>query len=137
MYKNGLIRKIRLISKFMTFQPGKQTIWIHILPNISKSKDNQTMKFRQLIEHIIRNIFIEKSCTKMVNKQFPDSFLKNQNWTYLWINSFIQFVFTVCQVEGYWNQLKLSCRPLAFTSFKAFLKNKKKFGTSLRVSFSA
>ena len=48
----------------MTFQPGKQTIWIHILPNISKSKDNQTMKFGQLIEHIIRNIFIEKSYTK-------------------------------------------------------------------------
>ena len=44
MYKNGLIRKITLFSKFMTSQPGKQTIAIHILPNISRSKDNQTMK---------------------------------------------------------------------------------------------
>ena len=26
----------------------------------------------------------------------------------------------VCQVEGYQNILKLSCRPLAFTSYKAF-----------------
>ena len=25
---------------------------------------------------------------------------------------------------------KLSCRPLAITSYKAFLKNKKRFGTS-------
>ena len=30
-----LIRKIRLNSKFMTSQPGLQTIAIHILPNIS------------------------------------------------------------------------------------------------------
>ena len=28
---------------------GLQTIAIHILPNISQSKDNQTMKFGQLI----------------------------------------------------------------------------------------
>ena len=31
--------------KFMTPQPGQQTIAIHILPNISRSKGNQTMKF--------------------------------------------------------------------------------------------
>ena len=42
MYKNGSIRKIRLISKFMMSEPGKQTIAIHILPNISRSKDNQS-----------------------------------------------------------------------------------------------
>ena len=33
----------------MTSQPG-YTITIHILPNISRSKDYQTMKFGQLIE---------------------------------------------------------------------------------------
>ena len=40
------------------------TIVIHILPNISRSKGNQTMKFDQLIEYKMRNIFLEKSCTK-------------------------------------------------------------------------
>ena len=35
----------------MTLQPGLQTIAIHILPNISQSKGNQTMKFSQLIEY--------------------------------------------------------------------------------------
>ena len=50
MQKNGLIKKIRLISKFMTLEPGKQTMTIHILTNISRSKGNQTMKFGQLIE---------------------------------------------------------------------------------------
>ena len=40
----------------MTSQPGLQTIAIHILPNISQSKGNQTMKFSQLIEYNKRNI---------------------------------------------------------------------------------
>ena len=49
--KNGLIRVIRLTSKFIMSQPGLQTIAIHILPNISRSKDNKTMKLGQLIEY--------------------------------------------------------------------------------------
>ena len=32
------------------------------------------------------------------------------------------FVFILCQAEDYQNIFKLSCRPLAFTSFEAFLK---------------
>ena len=34
----------------MTGQPGKQTITMNILPKISRSKSNQTIKFGQLIE---------------------------------------------------------------------------------------
>ena len=37
MLENDLIRKVRLISKFMTQQPWKQIIAIHISPNISRS----------------------------------------------------------------------------------------------------
>ena len=37
---------------------------IHIIPNISRSEDNQTMKFGQLTECNMRNIFLEKSYTK-------------------------------------------------------------------------
>ena len=62
--KNDLIRKIRLISKFMTSEPGKQINAIQILPNISRSKGNQTMKFGQWIDYNMRNIFFEKLCTK-------------------------------------------------------------------------
>ena len=46
-----------LNSSFWMSQPGKQTIPIHILPNISRSKSNHTMKFGQLIEYNMRNIF--------------------------------------------------------------------------------
>ena len=49
----------------------------------------------------------------------------------------LQFVFIVCRVEDYQNILKLSCRQLAFTSYKAFLKNKKRSRTSLPASYSA
>ena len=63
-WKNSLIRKIRLISKFMTSQPSLQAIPIHILPNISQNKGDQTMKFGQLKEHNKRNIFIPKLCGK-------------------------------------------------------------------------
>ena len=56
--KNGLIRKISLILKFMASQPGLQTIVVHILPNISQSKSKQAMEFVELIEYNKRNIFL-------------------------------------------------------------------------------
>ena len=62
--KDGLSRKIRLISKLMTSLPCQQTIAIHQLPNISRSNDNQKMKFGQVIEYNKRNIFLQKLCRK-------------------------------------------------------------------------
>ena len=50
----------KIILKFTTSQREKQTIAIQILPNISQSKGNQTMKFSQLIEYNKRNIFLQK-----------------------------------------------------------------------------
>ena len=48
----------------MTSQSGYQTVAIHMFPNISRSQINQTMKFGRLIEYNMKNIFLEKSCTK-------------------------------------------------------------------------
>ena len=45
-----------------------------MLPNISKSKGNQTMKFGQLIECDIRNIFLETSYTKYGVETSPRPF---------------------------------------------------------------
>ena len=42
----------------MMSQPGLQTTPKYYLPNVSQSKDSQTMKFGQLIEHNKRNIFL-------------------------------------------------------------------------------
>ena len=54
-WKNSLIRKLRLISEFMTWQTGQQIVTMHILLNISRSKGNQIMKFGQTWE-IVREI---------------------------------------------------------------------------------
>ena len=63
----------------MTSQPGEQTIAIHILPNMSRSKGNQAIKYGQLIEYYMKNIFVERSYTNVVEKLFPDLYLKNQS----------------------------------------------------------
>ena len=60
----------------MTLQPGKQTIAIQILANISTSKRNQTMKFGQLIEYNMRIIFLEKSFSKCGGETIPRPFSK-------------------------------------------------------------
>ena len=55
----------------MTSPPGKETIAMLILPNISRSKGNQTMKFGQVIEYNKRNSFLEKSYTKYGGESIP------------------------------------------------------------------
>ena len=77
MWVNGLIRKISLISKPLTSQPGKQIIATHILTKISRSKCNQAMKFGQLIEYNLRNIFLEEWYTKYGGETIRRPFLNN------------------------------------------------------------
>ena len=55
----------------MALQPGQQTISIHILPNISRSKGKLTMKFDQVIQYNLRNIFVEKAYTKCAGETIP------------------------------------------------------------------
>ena len=43
---------------------GKQIINIHIFPNISTSKGNQTIKFGPLIEYKLRYFSLQKTCRK-------------------------------------------------------------------------
>ena len=47
--KNSLIKKLWLISRFMTLKTRKKIITIHVLPNISRSKGKQAIKFGHLI----------------------------------------------------------------------------------------
>ena len=77
--KNSLIRKIRLISKSVTSQPGQQTIATYIWLNISRSKGNKPMKFGQLIKYNMRNILVELSFTKCAGETVVRPYLKIQN----------------------------------------------------------
>ena len=56
----------------MTLQP----IEIHILPNISRSKGNQTMKCGHLTEYDIRRSLVEKSYIKCGEETIPRVFSK-------------------------------------------------------------
>ena len=58
----------------MTSQPGKQTIVIHVLPNILRNRNNQVMKFGQLREYNMKNIFLEKPYTKCGGETSPRPF---------------------------------------------------------------
>ena len=135
MQQNGLIRKVRLIPNFMTSQTVQQTIGIHILTNISRSKGNEAMKFCQLIEYNMRNTFLEKSYKKVSGETIPRPFSKksispNQQ------SEVLQSLFLL-YMKLRLSKYKLSCRPLSYTSYKAFLKNKMKSGNCLFASFSA
>ena len=72
----------------------------------------------------------------MVEKLSPDLCLKikleHMSGSIVW--SVVQSVFILCQTKGYLSVLKLSCGAFTFTSYKAFLKNKKKSGKSLPVN---
>ena len=48
----------------------------------------------------------------------------------------MQLAFNAYQAEDYRSLPKLCCRPLAFISYYAFLKNKKRSGTSFPASVS-
>ena len=63
--KNGSIRKIWVTDNSN-----------HILSNISRSKGNQKLKFSQLIEYKMRNIFAEKSFAKSAGETIPRPFSK-------------------------------------------------------------
>ena len=66
----------------MTSQPGQQIITIHILPNMSRSKDNQAMKFSQVIEDNKRNIFSKYHAGNEPRKLVADLFLYSKKLLY-------------------------------------------------------
>ena len=114
---NSLIREIWLTLKFITSQPGKQTIAIDILPNILRSKGNQIMKIDELIECNMTNIFLEKSNRKCGG----DPFLKSHNWWYFWINRLRFYTVSIyCMLS--WGLSKYIETKLQTTYFYLFFK---------------
>ena len=96
------------------------------------------MKFDQLIECNMRNIFPEKPYTKCGEEVSPRLFYKKSKFSIpldqlsemLW-----RLFLLYAQVDVYQNILKLRWWPLAFTLCKVFLKHKKRSRTSLPASF--
>ena len=116
----------------MTPQPGSQSILIHILPNILRSKVNQTIKFGQLTECNMGNIFflkIHKQNAVEKLKLVPDLFLEDESWAYLWINGLkLYTVCFCCMANGglsKYNETKLWTACLFSSHIKLFWKIKR------------
>ena len=60
----------------MTSEPGQRIIVVYILPNISRSRDNQAMKLGQLTKYNLRDVFPEKSYTKCGGETIARPFSK-------------------------------------------------------------
>ena len=58
----------------MMSQPGEQTVAIHLLPSISKTKGKQAIRFGQLIEHEMRKFLLKKLHTKCEGETFQTLF---------------------------------------------------------------
>ena len=59
----------------MKSQPGKETIATHILPSISQSKGNETIKFGQLIEYNKISIFKKNHAENETRRLVPVLFM--------------------------------------------------------------
>ena len=60
----------------MASQLRKQATAIQTMPNISRNKHNQSMKFGQLIDYNTKNFFLKSHTYNLVVKLLPDTFLK-------------------------------------------------------------
>ena len=63
----------------MMSSTGKKLITVNILPNISRRKGNQTVKFGQSIEYTVKNIFLQKSCRKEARRLVSGLFCFSEN----------------------------------------------------------
>ena len=59
----------------------QEIITIHILPTISRSKGNKTMKIGQLIDYSMRNNLFKDHIQNMVEGLHPDPFIKTYEST--------------------------------------------------------
>ena len=105
----------------MMLSSEKQITTIHTLPNISRNKGNQPMKFSQLIEHKLRNIFLEKSYAKCGGETSLRFLYFSKLSISLDQQSEILYSLLWCvQVKDYQITLKLRPWLLAVASYKAF-----------------
>ena len=79
----GHVEKRLHLKDKVYFKIDDVTAWLTTNYNthIARSKGNPAMRFGQLIEHNMRNIFLEKSYTKYGGKTYPRPYSKNSKLT--------------------------------------------------------
>ena len=104
----------------MMFQPWKNTTAIHIL-QISQ----EVNAICWLIEYNMRSTFLEISYTKYGGETIHKPFSKNSKFSISLDLGFYNVYFYCMSSWGLSKYFRKSCRFHAFTSLKAFLKNKR------------
>ena len=103
----------------MTSQARQQVITIHIVPNISRSKGNQKLKFVQLIQYDMKNIFLHH--TECGGEASPRSFQKKSKLS-ISLNQQSEILYSLhllyVQVEVYQHISKLRCWPPSHLYFE-------------------
>ena len=66
------------------------TITIHMLPNISRHKGRQAMKFGQLREYNMRNVFFKNHAENEAGRLLPDLFFFFFFFFFVFQESFIR-----------------------------------------------
>ena len=91
------------------------------IARISRSKGNQAIKFGQLTDYKMRNIFLEKSYTHCGAETSPRPFYEKLKLS-ISLDQLPKvscgLIFLVCQVEDYRNILKLGCNYLTLSFYK-------------------
>ena len=96
----------------MTSKTRKLIITILILPNISRGKDNQIIKFGQLKEYNLRKRFLEKSYPKYSGKASTRPFSKSSKLSIslAQLSQMLKSLFLLyVQAKIYQNTLSLRC----------------------------
>ena len=122
----------------MTSSTGKLIIAIQILSIISGSGGNQTMVWsvnriwhkKNFSWKIIQNV-VEKLVSYFFLKIKIEQICESTVW------NFIQNAFIVCPIRGPPNYIETNVLTGALAWFEAFLKNKRRSGTSLPAPFFA
>ena len=121
--KKRLIIKLKLILKFMTSQPGQQTIAIHIFLNVSWIKDNWAIKFGQLQSLTIEIVLIKNNAEKKAGRRVPDLFLLFEKALYEVKANGLEFSFSIfwysatCYIKTNFKTLDYWSRDLLNSSF--------------------
>ena len=136
MYQNGLIK--------VNFKFNDVTAWLtkncsSMLSNTSRSKINQTMKFDQLIECNMKNIFLEISCITCGGETSHRPFCEKLKLS-ISLDQQFKVLYSLLLLYGKLRATEyIETKPqtTCFPHIKLFSKNKKGSETSLPVSLPA
>ena len=84
----------------------------------------------------MRDIFPEKSFTKCGEETSPRPYSEKSKLS-ISLDQYSKVLYNLFLLYAKLRAIKICCRALGFTSYKAFLKNKKRYGTNLPGLFYA